>query len=95
MKENPGRYQLLEEIAAGGQATVYRAFGNVSQASVWESKAKGQRGAFDKWLAARNHPPVDQTEHTSSEPDRTRMVMYAGLGVAGVLLLVMLMRPKA
>ena len=26
MKENLGRYQLLEETAAGGQATVYRAF---------------------------------------------------------------------
>jgi len=82
-------------LASKATATVYRAFGNVSQASTWEQKAKSQRVAFDSWLAARNQPPVNQTEHLGLPADPTRMVMYAGLGVAGVLLLAMLMRPKA
>jgi serine/threonine-protein kinase len=52
MEENLGRYQLLEEIAAGGQGAVYRAFdpqtGRIVALKVLHPSLTGDAGYLER-----------------------------------------------
>ncbi len=85
MEQRIGRYQLLDEIAAGGQGTVHRAFdpdsGQIIALKVLHPTLSGDRGYIERFrreaslAASINHPNVVKIFEVGQDGDRHFMAM--------------------
>ena len=85
MEQRIGRYQILEEIAAGGQGTVYRAFdpdsGQIIALKVLHPTLSGDRGYIERFrreaslAASIDHPNVVKIFEVGQDGDRHFMAL--------------------
>ena len=85
MEQRIGRYQILEEIAAGGQGTVYRAFdpdsGQIIALKVLHPNLSGDRGYIERFrreaslAASIDHPNVVKIFEVGQDGDQHFMAL--------------------